>query len=449
MNEPNNNQINPPNHETYLKELGKCGKFVNDMRILNENDVLIIVDMQNDFVDFDNTNNSMEDETIEATFGGGQSHKKQEKTLQEVKNDPELGQGTFAVSDSKNMIINDFSKVINKFKDNDATIITTKDYHPQNHCSFINQGGNYPEHCVMGTKGAKIINSIFEEIKDYEKGLIFYKGIKSNIDSYSSLKYNNYTNEISKICGCTRSPQTKGCILSSWTGSFMLEGTNKVNIDNTQYNPNEEEINDFIDKCKGKSGYDYFKNPECRMLSLDDYLSEKPKGRIFVCGLAGDICVLDTAINAAHAGYETYIITDLIRIAWVPIIYGGEDNYVNSPKDFCDKIKNLNIKLIDSKLIEDEFTSMTFKFSKSRKRSVRKRSVRKRSVRKRSVRKRSVRKSRKRKRSVRKRSVRKSRKRKRSVRKRSVRKSRKRSARKRSARKKSKRKIIIEKNNDL
>ena len=35
-------------------------------------------------------------------------------------------------------------------------IIVTQDAHPQNHCSFVEQGGVFPPHCVQGTEGMDV-----------------------------------------------------------------------------------------------------------------------------------------------------------------------------------------------------------------------------------------------------------------------------------------------------
>ena len=35
-------------------------------------------------------------------------------------------------------------------------IIVTQDAHPANHCSFVEQGGVFPPHCVQGTEGMKV-----------------------------------------------------------------------------------------------------------------------------------------------------------------------------------------------------------------------------------------------------------------------------------------------------
>lgn len=32
-------------------------------------------------------------------------------------------------------------------------VMITKDFHPSNHCSFKENGGQWPAHCVKGTEG--------------------------------------------------------------------------------------------------------------------------------------------------------------------------------------------------------------------------------------------------------------------------------------------------------
>src|SRR5262249_10796138 len=39
-------------------------------------------------------------------------------------------------------------------------ILATRDWHPPNHCSFRPQGGPWPVHCVVGTKGAAFPSSL-------------------------------------------------------------------------------------------------------------------------------------------------------------------------------------------------------------------------------------------------------------------------------------------------
>lgn len=45
-------------------------------------------------------------------------------------------------------------RYMEKFESKGNLIFVTKDWHPPNHCSFKEQGGIWPVHCVAGDKGA-------------------------------------------------------------------------------------------------------------------------------------------------------------------------------------------------------------------------------------------------------------------------------------------------------
>ena len=36
-----------------------------------------------------------------------------------------------------------------------SSLLATRDWHPANHCSFVEQGGPWPPHCVQGSRGAQ------------------------------------------------------------------------------------------------------------------------------------------------------------------------------------------------------------------------------------------------------------------------------------------------------
>ena len=97
---------------------------------------------------------------------------------------------------------NEVIEPINQMMKNYELVVATKDWHPLNHVSFAsNHPGKkigdvikvddldqvlWPVHCVQKSKG-----SDFPETLNYEKiNKIFYKGINSQIDSYSGF-YDN------------------------------------------------------------------------------------------------------------------------------------------------------------------------------------------------------------------------------------------------------------------
>lgn len=67
-------------------------------------------------------------------------------------------------------------------------IFLTGDSHPDNHCSFIENGGIWPKHCICGNEGEnfydKLINSLLE-FDDFHNLNTFYKGTNSDKEEYS------------------------------------------------------------------------------------------------------------------------------------------------------------------------------------------------------------------------------------------------------------------------
>jgi len=73
--------------------------------------------------------------------------------LVDVQNDFLPG-GSLAVPEG-DAVIPVLNRWIRRFRDAGLPIFATRDWHPANHCSFLDQGGPWPPHCVMGTPGAE------------------------------------------------------------------------------------------------------------------------------------------------------------------------------------------------------------------------------------------------------------------------------------------------------
>ena len=54
-----------------------------------------------------------------------------------------------------NNLIPAINAYIKHFSRQGWSILATRDWHPANHCSFSEQGGVYPTHCVQGSRGAQ------------------------------------------------------------------------------------------------------------------------------------------------------------------------------------------------------------------------------------------------------------------------------------------------------
>lgn len=61
--------------------------------------------------------------------------------------------GALAVAEG-DAVIPPLNEAIRAFSDAGLPIFVTRDWHPPDHCSFVQQGGLWPSHCVAGTRGA-------------------------------------------------------------------------------------------------------------------------------------------------------------------------------------------------------------------------------------------------------------------------------------------------------
>ncbi|OGN08952.1 MAG: hypothetical protein A3J46_05670 [Candidatus Yanofskybacteria bacterium RIFCSPHIGHO2_02_FULL_41_11] len=66
----------------------------------------------------------------------------------------------------------------------DWLVIPSRDWHPADHCSFKEQGGLWPPHCVQGTVGASFHPNLLLLLSSIERGI--RKGFRQDEDSYSA-----------------------------------------------------------------------------------------------------------------------------------------------------------------------------------------------------------------------------------------------------------------------
>jgi len=69
-------------------------------------------------------------------------------------------------------------------------IYVSLDWHPINHCSFVEQGGPWPSHCVGYTPDALVTDSVLSELKRWmqaDKVEFIRKGEQVERDEYSAL----------------------------------------------------------------------------------------------------------------------------------------------------------------------------------------------------------------------------------------------------------------------
>lgn len=87
--------------------------------------------------------------------------------------------GALGVSDGDG-IIPVINRYVEEFVKNGDDVVYTRDWHPNDHCSFTYNGGMWPAHCIRGSAGAE-----FHRLLDV-RGPVFSKGMDSAHDEYSA-----------------------------------------------------------------------------------------------------------------------------------------------------------------------------------------------------------------------------------------------------------------------
>lgn len=236
-------------HKTFIKE---SGLPIGNAE-LQESDVLIIVDMQYDFVPG----------------------------------------GAFAVSDG-DKIIPSIAAAIMQAHSVGATVIFTRDYHPSDHVSFLTKGGPFPPHCQQGSHGSLIVDELVAASNPDD--IVVFKGFLNCVDSFGAAPY-------SKRYADGRIRKELPCTVRS-TGAYALHCS--ARLVNDQHNLN------------APPDLTSWKGPQLnKEESLQTIIRSVPaRGKIYVCGLALDYCVIDTAVNLRkYTSNRIFVLENLSRAA--------------------------------------------------------------------------------------------------------------------------------------
>ncbi|WVF67964.1 hypothetical protein IAT40_002726 [Kwoniella sp. CBS 6097] len=193
--------------------------------------------------------------------------------------------GSLAVPDGQ-AILPVIEDLLDKPKWDWPVIIASQDYHPPGHISFASshppnepfskktvtdaRGKAYeqtlwPDHCVQGTKGAEIEKGLRSALKPWgERVKVVRKGTHLRLEAYSSFE------------------------------GYITEATS----------PAEP-------PARHTSGED--EGAALETTELADYLRSEGVGKVVVVGLATDFCVLQTALSALSASFETTVIAPAVR----------------------------------------------------------------------------------------------------------------------------------------
>jgi len=125
--------------------------------------------------------------------------------------------GSLAVKDG-DKIIPVINKLVKLFSANEDMIFFSRDWHPEKHCSFSENGGTWPEHCIRGTRGARF----HPDVQIPETSKIISKATTESKVAYSAFEDTELAEELEKnnintlyVCGlatdvCVRSTVLDG-----------------------------------------------------------------------------------------------------------------------------------------------------------------------------------------------------------------------------------------------
>jgi len=86
--------------------------------------------------------------------------------------------GALAVKDG-DQVVPVLNWWIRRFVEAGRPIVYTQDWHPADHCSFAEQGGIWPVHCVQGSPGAAFHPDLVVQ------GVVFRKAFRKDAEGYS------------------------------------------------------------------------------------------------------------------------------------------------------------------------------------------------------------------------------------------------------------------------
>ncbi len=158
--------------------------------------------------------------------------------------------GTLAVPDG-DVVVPVINEWIGRAQAAGMTVIASRDWHPPDHCSFAEQGGPWPAHCVRETPGA----AFHPELRLPDNTRVVNKGQATDKDNYSA-------------------------------------------FDDT---------------------------------GLTETLRDQGIERVWVGGLAQDVCVRATVLDACEAGFETHLIREATRA--VDVTPGDGDRALEEMRD--------------------------------------------------------------------------------------------------------------------
>lgn len=106
------------------------------------------------------------------------------------------------------------AQLVDLYTSHALPVFASRDWHPQDHCSFAQQGGPWPSHCVAGTPGAAFASSV----KFPQETVVISKAVTAAQDAYSAFAGTQLAEELARrgvrrlaVCGLA----TDYCVLNT------------------------------------------------------------------------------------------------------------------------------------------------------------------------------------------------------------------------------------------
>jgi nicotinamidase/pyrazinamidase len=102
--------------------------------------------------------------------------------------------GTLAVAGGDS-IIPSLNRMASSFRRLGLPVVFTRDWHPRDHCSFKDQGGIWPKHCVARTVGAKF----HPKLKVPRGSIIVSKAVRRDLEAYSGFQGTDLEKKLKRL----------------------------------------------------------------------------------------------------------------------------------------------------------------------------------------------------------------------------------------------------------
>jgi nicotinamidase/pyrazinamidase len=168
-----------------------------------------------------------------------------------------------------------------------AEVVITQDHHPRGHVSFASSYIDRPPYSVI-------------TLDEVERGEV-------KLSASAAFTLEELAAYLRETSGKTQALWPDHCVIGTPREAIdgAIDSSRATLILRKGYRP-------------GVDSYSAFRENDRATTGLAEGLMAKGIERVFVAGLAGDYCVLYTALDAADAGFEVVYLSDLTRCVGVP-----------------------------------------------------------------------------------------------------------------------------------